>query len=81
MSDYPSQTIIKLEKRIHQLEEHQAYQDETVEQLNHLVASQQQDIGDLKHRLKLLSDFLRNMKSEMGSQIKLPSEEAPPPHY
>lgn len=81
MNEDQSTKIIELEGRIHQLEIHQAYQDETVEQLNQLVAKQQQDIGDLKHRLNVLSDFLKNMKSDMGSQIKLPSEEVPPPHY
>lgn len=73
--------VSELEEKVHQLEIHQAYQDETVDQLNHLVAKQQQDINEFKHQLKVLSEFLRNMKSETGSQIKLPSEETPPPHY
>lgn len=73
--------VSELEDKIHRLEIHQAYQDETVDQLGQLVAKQQQDIVELKHQLKVLSEFLKNMKSEMGSQIKLPSEESPPPHY
>ncbi|WP_024851108.1 SlyX family protein [Hydrogenovibrio kuenenii] len=73
--------VSELEEKILHLEIHQAYQDETADQLNHLVAKQQQDINELKHQLKVLSEFLRNMKSEAGSQIKLPSEETPPPHY
>lgn len=73
--------VAELEEKIHQLEIHQAYQDENYDQLSQLVSKQQQDISSLNHQLKVLSEFLKSMKADMSSQIKLPREEVPPPHY
>jgi len=66
-------------EQLQQLQMNQAYQEDTIESLEKTIAQQHQDIQQLKHQLKLLSEFLKNMKQQDG--IKAPHEEMPPPHY
>lgn len=70
-----------LEEKVHQLEIQLAYQDETIEALNAATGKQHQEIQQLQHQLKLLSEYIQSLKNDVGSQIKLPNEETPPPHY
>ncbi|MDX1795216.1 MAG: SlyX family protein [Hydrogenovibrio sp.] len=71
----------QLEEKVHQLEMQLAYQDETLEAMNMAMGKQHQEIQQLQHQLKLLTEYLKSLKSDVGSHIKLPSEETPPPHY
>ncbi|HBQ44757.1 MAG TPA: lysis protein [Thiomicrospira sp.] len=56
-----------------------AYQEESIENLSKIVALQQQDILDLKHKLNLLSEYIKTLTPK--SDIKTPLEEDRPPHY
>ncbi|MCF6253984.1 MAG: SlyX family protein [Thiomicrorhabdus sp.] len=66
-------------ERLAQLETNQAFQEESIESLEKTVAQQYQTIQQLEHKLKLLSEYLKNMKQQGG--IKHIHEETPPPHY
>jgi len=71
--------INKLKERISNIEITQAFQDDTIDSLQKTVAKQHQEIQMLQKQMTLLSEYLKNMKE--GGQIRLPSEETPPPHY
>ncbi len=77
VSEFHEET--KLFEQVQQLQITQAYQEESIESLEKTVAQQHQEIQHLQHQLTLLSEFLKNMKSQGG--IKRPEEEIPPPHY
>lgn len=81
MADALTDQLLELTEKIHHLETHAAYQEDVMDSLNQTIGLQQQDILQLKAQLKLLSEFIRNMKHELDSGIKLPTEETPPPHY
>jgi len=70
-----------IHSRLEALENLTAYQEHTIESLNEMVSKQQQDLLTLEHKLKLLSDFIKNLTLDPESGIKKPSEETPPPHY
>ncbi|WP_024871013.1 SlyX family protein [Tolumonas lignilytica] len=72
------QQINELNARIEQLESRQAFQDDTIEQLNQALALQQQDLDKLRHQMGLI---INRMKEMVVSQIASQSEETPPPHY
>lgn len=76
-----STEITALEQKVENLENLAAHQEHTIECLNETVSKQQQNLLSLEHKLKVLSDFLKNMKLNQESSIKLPTEEVPPPHY
>ena len=65
-------------ERLQELEVKAAYQDDTIEQLNHAISQQQVLIDTLEYKLKLISDKL---KSVPVSDIMSAEEEPPPPHY
>ena len=67
-----------LEDRIAELESRLAFQDDTIEQLNQALATQQQDMDKLRHQMGLIAT---RMKEMVVSQIASQSEETPPPHY
>ena len=69
----------RLTERLAHLESNQAFQEESIESLEQTVAQQYQSIQQLEHKLKLLSEYLKNMKQQEG--IKHTHEETPPPHY
>lgn len=75
------QQVIELTEKIHRLETHAAYQEDVIDALNQNLNKQHQDVQHLQTQIKLLSDFIKTMKSEMDSGIKLPADELPPPHY
>jgi Uncharacterized protein conserved in bacteria len=78
MSETMLQQINELNARIEQLESRQAFQDDTIEQLNQALALQQQDLDKLRHQMGLI---INRMKEMVVSQIASQSEETPPPHY
>lgn len=66
---------------VHQLEHLEmriAFQDDTIEQLNQVVTSQQQQIDKLHRQLELL---IKRMKEVTITPVASQSEETPPPHY
>ena len=81
MAEHLTQTIQALNLKIQQLEEKSAYQEDTLESLNATIGKQHQDIQKLQTQIRLLSEFIKNLKSELNSGIKHASEETPPPHY
>ncbi len=68
----------RMTERLAQLEITQAFQEESIESLEKTVMQQHQDIQRLEHKLKLLADYLKNLRQE---GIKNSHEETPPPHY
>lgn len=67
-----------LENRIIELETKISYQDHTIQELNDVVTSQQQQIDQLEKNVNKLSEHL---KTQNTSDLARPEEEAPPPHY
>ena len=65
------------ELRIIELETRQAFQDDTIQALNDVVAEQ----GQIIDRLQLQMAELIKRYEEMVGQYGSEGEEAPPPHY
>lgn len=68
----------ELEHQLEHLEMRIAFQDDTIEQLNQVVTSQQQQIDKLHRQLELL---IKRMKEVTITPVASQSEETPPPHY
>jgi SlyX protein len=64
--------------QISELETKIAFLEETVDTLNRVVADNTRQIEALKTAVRFLSDKLRECSV---SNVALPSEETPPPHY
>jgi SlyX protein len=67
-----------MEARLNELETKVAFQDDLVEELNRIVAAQQQQIDLLQQQVQLLYDQIRSLAP---SNLALPTEEERPPHY
>lgn len=67
-----------LEEQIEQLEFKIAFQEDSIEQLNQALVSQQKQMDDLAFQVKHLLDKVKQMNV---SHIANEGEEAPPPHY
>ncbi|HEN8714145.1 MULTISPECIES: SlyX family protein [Pseudomonas] len=65
------------ESRIVELETRQAFQDDTIQELNDVVVEQ----GRVIQRLQLQVAELIKRYEEMVGQYGSEGEEAPPPHY
>ncbi|WP_145185919.1 SlyX family protein [Pseudomonas sp. URMO17WK12:I11] len=65
------------DRRIIELETRQAFQDDTIQALNDVVAEQ----GRVIERLQLQMAELIKRYEEMVGQYGNEGEEAPPPHY
>ena len=65
-----------LNNRIVELETRLSYQDHTIEQLNEVVTSQQNQIDRLESDIKRIKAHLKD-----GTDIARPEDESPPPHY
>ncbi|MFJ3074528.1 MULTISPECIES: SlyX family protein [Pseudomonas] len=68
---------MSLESRIIELETRQAFQDDTIQALNDVVAEQGQVIDRLQLQMAELIKRYEEMVGQYGSE----GEEAPPPHY
>ena len=68
---------MSLETRIIELETRQAFQDDTIQALNDVVAEQGQVIDRLQLQMAELIKRYEEMVGQYGSE----GEEAPPPHY
>ncbi|GAA5215425.1 SlyX family protein [Corallincola platygyrae] len=67
-----------VDSRIDELESKLAFQEDTINQLNTVIAEQDASIRLLQRQMALLAE---KFKSVQGSQIASESEETPPPHY
>ena len=71
-------TLETLAKRIEELENQVAFQDELIESLNGTVAKQDREVHVLKHQLSRLSERLKEIGD--ASPGAAPQDETPP-HY
>ncbi|MGR5140795.1 SlyX family protein [Photobacterium sp. DNB23_23_1] len=70
--------IEQLQARIDELEMKQAFQEQTIEELNQALTEQQFLIDKMQTQLKFMVGKVKGMEpSNMASE----SEETPPPHY
>ncbi|MGR2766136.1 SlyX family protein [Photobacterium ganghwense] len=70
--------IDQLQARIDELEMKQAFQDQTIEELNQALTAQQFLIDKMHTQMQFLVGKVKGMQpSLMASE----SEETPPPHY
>lgn len=70
---------LELEKRMMDLESQVAFQEETIEQLNQLVAEQNYELATFKRHLQLLAGRLSQIKDQQSEDTN-PVDERPP-HY
>ena len=68
---------MSLEDRITDLESQLAFQDDTIQALSDVLATQQRAV----ERLQLQMAALLKRQEEMAGQFESFEEEAPPPHY
>jgi len=68
-----------LDKRIMELEIKNAHQEDTIEQLNHIIIEHQDALAKLGQQLKHLQGKVSSLQ-ENDSQSK-DTPEPPPPHY
>ena len=67
-----------MKERIAELESQVAFQDNTIQALNEVVTSQQQQLDILKSEIKELQGRI----DSLSESLVIPqSEEKPPPHY
>jgi SlyX protein len=68
---------MSLETRVTDLESQLAFQDDTIQALSDVLATQQRAV----ERLQLQMAALLKRQEEMAGQFETFEEEAPPPHY
>ena len=73
-----SSNVEELVKRINELENQVAFQDELVESLNKVVAKQELDLIDLKRQVGVISERLQDIGDAAPGAA--PQDETPP-HY
>ncbi len=67
-----------MEERLIDLESRLAFQEHTLQEINDIVAAQQQEIGILRLALQELDKRMRTMTPQ---PVASAAEETPPPHY
>jgi SlyX protein len=68
---------MSLEERVTDLESQLAFQDDALQSLSDVLATQQRAV----ERLQLQMAALLKRQEEMAGQFETFEEEAPPPHY
>ena len=71
-------TVEELGKRIDELENQVAFQDELVENLNKVVAKQELDLIGLKRQIGLMSERLKEIGDAAPGAA---AQDETPPHY
>jgi SlyX protein len=66
-----------IENRLIELEIKNAHQEDTIEQLNQIVITQQASIDELIRHIKRLKNQLTNLQENNSKE----QAESPPPHY
>lgn len=66
------------EERIIDLESRLAFQEHTLQELNDIVANQQQELDILR---KALQDIDKRLRAVTPQQVASLEDETPPPHY
>lgn len=69
-----------MDNRLIEIETRIAFQDDTIEQLNQIVTTQQQQIDQLRKEIIAIAARISE-SSGADSNIAKQSEETPPPHY
>jgi len=72
MGDSVEEAIISLETRI-------AFQEKMIDELNHIIYKQQEQVDYLSVKMKEVHRKLSSM--DRGENVIHASDEAPPPHY
>nr|WP_086940701.1 SlyX family protein [Thaumasiovibrio occultus] len=72
------QELAALIARIDELEMKQAFQEQTIDDLNAEIAAHQLTLEKMRTQMKFLVERVRSVS---GSNIAKDSEETPPPHY
>ena len=67
-----------MDTRLTNLEVKVAFQDDLLESLNQVVASQQRQLDLLQGEVRMLYDQIKTMQPSLTAMAE---EEAPPPHY
>ncbi len=67
-----------LKARICHLESRFTFNEDSLEQLNQVLVTQQQQIDKLTKQVTYLANRIRSIKPDY---IATPDEETPPPHY
>ena len=57
------------------------FQDQAINDLNDVIADQQQQISRLQHQLKLLHDRLGDLSESVESSHSNSKQDEKPPHY
>lgn len=70
---------MSLDQRVTELETRQAFQDDTLQALNDVVAAQQRQIDLLEMKVAALVKRQQELSESIGSGGG--EDEAPPPHY
>ncbi|MBF4246439.1 SlyX protein [Vibrio anguillarum] len=70
--------IQQLEQRVSDLECQLAFQEQTIDELNQALSTQQLMLTKMQDQMKYVAGKVKNMDA---SHLADPSEEAPPPHY
>ena len=65
--------------RITELESRVAFQEDTLDKLNHVVAQQELEIERLTRMVKIINQQLKSFR--LDSLENMPEDEPPPPHY
>lgn len=66
------------EDRLIELETKISFDEDIIEKLSDEIAKQQLEIENLKQIVRFMQGKLKDV---VGSNVALPSEETPPPHY
>ncbi len=72
------QEIDKLVARIDELEMKQAFQEQTIDELNEAITAHQMNLDKMVTQMKFL---VEKVKTSDTSNLADESEETPPPHY
>lgn len=76
-----SPDITTVDKAIADLQSRVAFQEDTLQTLNQVVAAQEANIMRLQQQLTILNKRINDVASSVEHNAGAPGEEAPPPHY